>query len=134
MPRSSSGNRRDCRIAYFDQGSGKLLYSEPLRAGDGLPQQQATVQLQDDWYTVARVLDLYDRGGELRQVNVFLAQKKAEKGGKPAANKPVKAAASKRGRRSTRSMAAGSAGTVSSRKRRAVVPEARKRRSKRQIA
>ncbi len=135
MPRSSaSTHRRDCRIAYFDQGSGNLLYSEPLRAGDGLPQQQATLQLEDDWYTVTRVLDLYDRGGELRQVNVFLAQKKAEKGRKPAANKPVKAAAAKRGRRSTRSMAAGSAGTVSSRKRRAVVPEARKRRSKRQIA
>ena len=134
MPRSSSGIRRDCRIAYFDQGSGRLLYSEPLRAGDALPQQQATLQLKDDWYTVARVLDLYDRGGELRQVNVFLAQKKAEKSGKPAANKPVKATASKRGRRGTRSMASGSAGRVSSRKRRVVVPEARKRRSKRQIA
>lgn len=135
MPRSSDSSRRlDCRIAYFDQGSGKILYSEPLRAGDGLPQQQATLQLEDDWYTVARVLDLYDRGGELRQVNVFLAQKKAEKGRKPAANKPVKAAASKRGRRSMQSMASGSAGTLSSRKRSAVVPEANKRRSKRQIA
>jgi len=135
MPRSSATTqKRDCRIAYFDQGSCKLLYSEPLRAGDALPQQQATLQLKDDWYTVARVLDLYDRGGELRQVNVFLAQKKAEKGRKPAANKPVKAAAAKRGRRSTRSMTAGSAGTVSSRKRRAVVPDARKRRSRRQIA
>ena len=133
MPRSSSGIRRDCRIAYFDQGSGNLLYSEPLRAHDALP-QQATLQLEDDWYTVTRVLDLYDRGGELRQVNVFLTRKKAEKGGKPAANKPVKAAAARRGRRSTRSIAAGSAATVSSRKRRAVVPEARKRRSKRQIA
>jgi hypothetical protein len=126
--------RLDCRIAYFDQGTGKIIHAEPLKKGDGLPRQQATLQIGHDWYTVARVLDLYDRGGELRQVNVYLAQRKAERAGKPAANKPVRAAAVKRAATSTRSLAAGEAGSLSSRKRSAVVPEAAKRRSKRNIA
>jgi hypothetical protein len=134
MARSEGMQRRDCRIAYFDQGTGRMVHAEPLKKGDGLPRQQATLQINDDWYTVARVMDLYDRGGELRQVNVYLAQRKAEKGMRPASNKPVRAAAVKRGSRRARSMAAGEAGTVSSRKRSVVVPEARKRRSKRSVA
>jgi hypothetical protein len=111
-----------------------MVHAEPLKRGDGLPRQQATLQLGHDWYTVARVLDLYDRGGELRQVNVYLAQRKAEKGGKPAANNPVRAAAVKRAGTGSRSLAAGEAGSLSSRKRSTVVPEAAKRRSKRNIA
>ena len=134
MPRSATIQRLDCRIAYFDQGTGEILYSEPLNAGDGLPQQQATVQLGENWYTVARVLDLYDQGGELRQVNVFMTPKKAQKHHKPAGNKPVKAAALKRRPTSMRSLAAGSPETLSSRKKMAAVPDARKRRSKRRIA
>lgn len=134
MATSESMQRRDCRIAYFDQGTGKMVHAEPLKRGDGLPRQQATLQVGDDWYTVTRVMDLYDRGGELRQVNVYLAQHKAEKGRQPARKKPVRAAAVKRASRSKRSLAAGEAGSLSSRKRAAVVADARKRRSKRNVA